>query len=116
MKKLLLAHLNCRQLNQGVGSFRMPPRMGMTIPPSPGIQNADDGNLVATLEFRTAEAILPCLEGQNATLNHMKAYLVEKFHDVREGENAIEIVLNSLFNQVLHDAASHTVRLGRLRH
>ena len=103
-------------MNQVVGNFRMPPRVGIALPPSPGIQHADYGDLVAALEFRASQAVFPGFQRQNSSFHHVKTDFAEKLNNVSEGEYAIQSVLQRFFYQMLDHPASHTMRLSRFMH
>ncbi len=48
-------------------------------------EHADDGDFVAGIELRAAEAVLPGLEGQFAALHLMKAHFSEETRYIGEG-------------------------------
>ena len=52
---------------------------------------SDDCNLVASLEFRASQAVLPCLERQLAALDYLKAYFLEESLHIGEGEYSVEL-------------------------
>src|SRR5688572_4320096 len=92
------------------------PCLRMRLAPVFRPQNAKHGDLIAGLKFRTAQAILPCFQRQNAALHHVKTYLLEELDDIREGENGIQLVLLRFGCQRLDQTASDAVGLCTLMH
>src|SRR5437899_12784398 len=90
---------NLNQLVVGRAEFRLLGRAGRT-------QNAQDGDFVAGLKFRTAEAILPCLQGKNAALDHLKADFLKELNYISEGEGGIQFVVLGFFDQCFYEPAS----------
>src|SRR5271157_540381 len=77
-------------------------------------QKSQDGDLIARLEFGTAHAILPRLQGKRAALDFVETDLPEELHHVSKCENGLEFIALGLLHQRFHQLAAHTVRLGPL--
>jgi len=50
-------------------------------------------NFVTSLELRAAYAILPRLEREGSSFDHMKAHSVEKIYNISESKDGVEFVL-----------------------
>src|SRR3954471_13742398 len=74
-------------------------------------QNLDHSNLVAALEFRTAQAVFPGFQRQLAAFHFLKAHLAKKIRDIREGEDGVKRKQARLVHERLHHAPADAVRL-----
>src|SRR5579862_3308889 len=83
----------------------------MTKLPMFRTQNPRHRDLVATLELRTAQAILPHLQRQRAPLHFFEAHLAKEIRHVSESENRVERKRVSFLDQRLHHAAAYSARL-----
>src|ERR1039457_5048970 len=81
-----------------------------------GTKDAQNGNLVAGLELRAADAIFPGLEGERAALDDVETDPVEKIYNIGESKDGIELVLFSLQNQGFDQFTSDALCLGILVH
>src|SRR4051794_38942646 len=103
-----LLHPGSRDLDKLVG--RIEPRL--RVGPPLGAQHPQDGDFVARLELRTAQAVLPGLQRQDPALDHVEPDLPEKVGDVSKSKHGIELVLFGLLHQRRDHLPPDAVRLG----
>src|SRR5687768_13275499 len=92
------------------------PRLRLRLAPILRPQNTKHCDLIAGLEFRTAQAILPRFQRQNAALHHVKTHRLKEVDHIGKGENRIQLVLLGFGGQRLDQTAADTVGLGSLMH
>src|ERR1017187_9631833 len=81
-----------------------------------GSKNAQNGDFIAGLELRAANAVLPRLERERPAFDYVKAQSVEKIYNISEGEDGVEFVLDGFRNQRFDEFAADTLGLGMLAH
>src|SRR6185312_5465135 len=72
-------------------------------------QDADHGDFIAGLKFRTAQAVLPGFERKLSALDHMEAGFGEEAFHVSEGENGVETVELGFVDESVHQYAADAV-------
>src|SRR5260370_41405342 len=83
------------------------------VPPMLRTQDLHHGDLIATLEFRTAQAVLPSFQRQLPAFHFLKSHLAKEIRDVCKREYRVERKLSRLGYQTLHHPPSDSVGLPR---
>src|SRR5271157_4298866 len=98
------------------GARGFKPELGQRFHSAFGVEKANNGNLVASLELGTAEAIFPRFQRESAAFYHMETDFTEEIHNIREGKYRVEFVDDGFFNERLDQHAADALGLGFLIH
>jgi hypothetical protein len=67
-----------------------------------------DGDLIATLKFRAAQAVLPNLERKFATFDLVKAHFPEEFRHISERKHGVQIVAEGFLLQCVDNRSPNS--------